>query len=207
MCKHQFVDFGYCLTCSKCGVTNPILHIDTYNVFSAPINRGYSRTLRFKTKVDKILLCTPQPKITDPVWSYLRNYEIMLSTPLCVRVALKQSKLINKHYDNIKLFCDIFTDFKIDTKHVHQTHNYMTKCFDIIHSAWNFSLQPTFFSYTWIVRYLLEQIKSPFMIYLKNPTSSKRHEKYKMMFDNLISPGMCDEMWNRAILNTHSRSA
>ena len=137
-----------------------VLRLDQYNTFSAPISRGYCRKLRFKTKVDKILFGTPQPKIDDPVWVFLDSMKVELVTPLCVRQALKKSKLVCKHYDSVKLFCDVFTNFKVEIDELQSVHKYMITSFTKIHRAWNFSAQKNFFSYTWLIRFLLERINS-----------------------------------------------
>ena len=205
MCEHVFLCLEYCSVCKLCGITHRVLKLDSYNVYSAPINRGYSRLLRFKTKVDKILLGTPQPKYQDPVWKYLNSRKDLV-TPLCVRQALKQSKLVNKHYDNVKLFCDVFTQFKITTAPIQTIHKYMLTSFKTIHDAWNFSTHETFFSYTWLIRFLLERINSKFIIYLKAPTSTKRHEKYQQLLDCIIPPETCDKKLSRGIEDIHSLS-
>ena len=207
MCEHKFACLGFCNVCVLCGAAHKLLKLDTYNVFSAPMSKGYSRRLRFKTKVDKILLGTPQPKFDDPVWGFLNKNKTDLVTPLCIQSTLKKSRLTCKHYDNIKLFCDVFTSFTIRKEKVDDIHRYMMAAFNKIHNAWNFSKHPGFFSYTWLIRYLLDLIQSEYVVYLKAPTSAKRHEKYKTLLDQIIPPGKCDEMLNRVLANNHFQSA
>ena len=206
MCVHQFVCISFCNVCVLCGEMHQILLLDTYNVYSAPISRGYSRRLRFKTKIDKILFGHPEPKFEDPVWKYLTSKKDELVTPLCIREALKQSTLVCKHYDNVRLFCDIFTHFKVQQINVLKVHKYMLDMFAIIHSAWNFSDHPNFFSYTWLIRFLLKRIQSDYIVYLKAPTSSKRHDKYTDLFDLIIPPETCDEMLNHVLVKNRSLS-
>ena len=207
MCVHSFANMEYYNVCVLCGVSEKVIHLDSYNVHSAPISRGYSRRLRFKTKVEKILLGRPQPKFNDPVWKFLEGKRAELVTPLCIRHALKGSNLVCKHYDNIKLFCDVFTNYKITPSvDVRQIQQYLFSTFSKIHSAWNFSSHPSFFSYTWLIRFLLERINSEYIVFLKPPTSTKRHEKYNTLLFELIPLEKLSGILDHVLVNNHSQN-
>jgi len=122
------------------------------------------------------------PKISDQVWNVLEKH--VLKTPEDVRNALRGSKLKNKHYDCIRIFCDIFTPIKTQVnRKLLQT---LLDNFDFLHNRW-LLLKPSgsFFSYDWLIRQLLEESDSPLLIYLKPRTCKKRHLKYLTLFEYL----------------------
>ena len=43
-----------------------------------------------------------------------------------------------------------------------------------------------FFSYDWLLRLFLEEMKSPLVCYLKKPTNKRREQKYRKMLYDLI---------------------
>ena len=97
MCKHHFLYTEYTRVCKVCGVENSILRVDRYNVYAAPLNRGYNRKQRFKIKVDKLLGLHSGPQCLDPVWKHLDERQLTLNSPFDVRECLRSSKLKNKH--------------------------------------------------------------------------------------------------------------
>ena len=190
MCCHQFINLEYCIVCSKCGRSENRLVLDSFNLNSSPMVKNYSRTLRFRTKIDRMLTGHPKPLPTDPVWDFLSTCKEM-DCPCDVRAALKGSKLVNKHYDSIKVLCDCFSNFRIPYEDTRELHAYMLRNFNLLHSTWNFSAHQKFFSYTWLIRIFLTAIDSPYIAYLKPPTSRKRHNRYLRLFEELLPKSQC----------------
>jgi len=168
MCSHVFVHTTWNKVCTECGLLQRILLLDTYNVFSAPLMRGYNRTQRFRVKVDKLLGIHNGPKATDPIWKYLNDKKIFLNTPFDIRQTIQQSKLKLKHYDAIRIFSDTFTTFKIDTGTPIKIKETLMNRFNSLYYDWVKSM----------LRYFLTHMKSPLLVYLKPKTSRKRNIKY-----------------------------
>ena len=177
MCDHQFVQTGWSLVCVKCGIEKPVVEIDTYNEHSAPLVRHYDRENRFVTKIDR-LLGRIFPKRTDPVWNYLETQTC--KNPTEIRLALRKSKIQCKHYDCVSTFTRVFTKFRPEPFDEYVTREYLIKTFQNLHDKWSSCCadEPSFFSYDWLIRVFLEQIKSPLIVYLKPATSKRRHDKY-----------------------------
>jgi len=194
---HQFINLEYCRVCTTCGIAEKRLCLDTFNLCSSPMVKNYSRKLRFKTKIDRMFFNHPKPQPTDPVWVFLQSCGT-ITCPREVRQALKNSKLVNKHYDNLKTICDCFTDFKIKKEDTIELHGFMVSQFNSIHSAWNFSQNLKFFSYTWLIRLFLTAVKSGYIAYLKPCTSKKRHIRYLRLLDTLMPKcsHLCDKIVN-----------
>ena len=177
MCRHEYIFTSYSKICKQCGSTERIFLLDTFCLNSAPLNRGYSRRNRWKTKVDKILGLNSGPKYEDPIWKYLHERKATLNTPFDVRVCLRDSPLKLKYYDNIRVFCDIFTSYKVSYTQ-EKTRIQLIRLFDRLFSDWYNSREAKFFSYVWTMRHFLEQLESPLVVYLKPPTCKRRHSKY-----------------------------
>jgi len=180
-CKHEFVYTSWCKTCTLCGLESYHLALDTYNVFSAPLERGYSRVQRFKIKVDKLLAMHSGPNCTDPIWKYLDSRKLFLNTPFDVRQCIRRSKLKLKHYDCVRIFTDTFTNFKISTHTSTFTQKkFLLQQFEKIHHSWmQGANKNSFFSYDWVLRHFLEKVMSPLVVYLKPKTCRQRDLKYK----------------------------
>lgn len=179
MCKHKFALTTWSKVCLHCGHTERVLTLDTYNVYSAPIHQGYSRSFRFKNKVDKLLGLNSGPNSEDPIWKYLERNRVAINNPFDVREVIRSSQLKNKHYDCVRIFCDAFTNFRVKTERDSpRIREQLVKSFSEIYSMWCIYDGKTFFSYDWILRYLLEKRKSPLVVYLKPRTCKKRNEKY-----------------------------
>jgi len=185
-CEHVYVYTSWCKTCTLCGSESYHLALDTYNVFSAPLERGYSRVQRFKMKVDKLLALHSGPNCADPIWKYLDSRKLFLNTPFDVRQCIRRSKLKLKHYDCVRIFTDTFTNFKISNsgrRHSSTlTHKKkLLQLFEKLHHSWMQGVGPSgsFFSYDWVLRHFLEKENSPLVVYLKPKTCRQRDLKYK----------------------------
>lgn len=177
MCEHIWLHTSCTKVCRKCGLEKPFLRLDTYNVNSAPIERGYNRRQRYKVKVDKILGLHSGPPCTDPVWLYLDKHKVTLNTPFDVRECLRSSSIKNKHYDNVRTFTDAFTEFRI--VHCQMTvKRFLMSSFDQLYGGWNTRNEESFFSYAWLLRYFLEKFDSKLTVYLKPKTCKRRNAKY-----------------------------
>ena len=179
MCNHRNVDTGYSNVCILCGTEEFTLSLDTYSPTSAPITRPYDRMHRFSTKVDR-LLGTHTPPAHDPVWVYLAAKK-GLRGPGSIRAALRASTIRNKQYDNIRTFCDAFTQYKCGAYNHDRTRSFLMKEFEIVHYEWSKKKISRFFSYDWLLRHFLEKIKSPLLVYLKRATSTRRSSRYMAM--------------------------
>lgn len=188
MCCDEFIFTEYSKICVSCGRERPILRLDSFNLFSAPLMKTYSRKLRFKIKVSKILGLHTGPKITDPIWKYLS--EQMLETPHDVRHAIRTSKLKYKHYDCIRVFCDIFTSFKVVAGDVRVLQKQLLHDFDTIFAKWLQTERDGFFSYDWLLRYFLTNIDSPLVVYMKPLICLKKHKKYLNKYNLLMKLGV-----------------
>ena len=178
MCKHEFIRTSWSNVCRLCGREFRVLTIDSYNHYSAPIGDGYSRRFRFKTKIEKLLSLHSGPVFSDPVWSFLHRCKDSLNSPFDVREALRSSKLVNKHYDCVKIFCDAFTTFHVQHSCPLKLREILLHRFDFVFSLWSRHSNGSFFSYDWLIRLFLEEIDSPLIQYLKPKTCRTRNEKY-----------------------------
>ena len=190
MCDCEFSIIESCFKiCTCCGNTKQVLNLDTYNINSAPLDVSYSRSYRFKMKFER-LVGLNHPPSTDDVWKYLQNHRLYLNDPFDIRECLKMSKLKCKHYDCVRIFCNVFTDFKCphsDMKGtVHDFLNVANKAFSDLYHAWLLYDGSRFFSYDWLIRQYCEHEKSPLIIYLKPETSKKRHAMYVTKLKNII---------------------
>jgi hypothetical protein len=178
MCNHQFLETSYMRVCCLCGVEQTQLSLDKYAVHSAPLTKGYERTVRFRQKIDK-LLCLQNAPPHCPVWEYL-SQETM-TCPSDVRRALRRYKLKNKHYDSIRLFTRAFTKFRVKLKRdPPKISQLLTSAFSNVLRLWkryNVVRQMPFFSYDFLLRTFLEDIKCPLVAYCKPVTCQKRHAR------------------------------
>ena len=186
----------------ECGEQQAKLCLDRYNTHSTIVSTCYDRKSRFKTLVDRMILCQNGPSGSDPVWKFLHNKKD-LKTPHEVFRTLQKSKLKVKHYDCIHIFTRCFTSFKADTDRINETYHYLLNSFDRVFHLWRYSDAPIFFSYLWLLRYFLENIDSPFVVFLKPRTSPIRHTKY---IDLLKSIQSQNEAGNRRCVTRERRS-
>ena len=180
MCQHTYVYSSWSKTCTLCGLETYFLSLDKYNVFSAPLERGYNRTQRFRIKLDKLLALHSGPNCLDPIWSYLDKHKLFMNTPFDVRQTIRRSKLKQKHYDAVRIFTDSFTNFRvsINTTPIILKKRLLHK-FDDLYIKWVQMNDSSFFSYDWILRFFLEAEHSPLVAYLKPKTCRKRDSKYR----------------------------
>ena len=185
MCKHVYVYQSWCKTCTLCGLESYFLALDTYSVFSAPLERGYSRIQRFKIKVDKLLGLHSGPNCVDPIWKHLDSRKLFLNTPFDVRQCIRRSKLKLKHYDCIRIFTEAFTNFTVPTNTTSLIlKETLIEMFDKLYYKWIQVNKNSFFSYDWVLRYFLENMKSPLVVYLKPKTCRQRDLKYRTRLNN-----------------------
>ena len=176
----MYVYTSWCKTCTLCGLESYYLQLDTYSVFSAPLERGYSRIQRFKIKVDKLLALHSGPNCKDPIWKYLDSRKLFLNTPFDVRQCIRRSKLKFKHYDCIRIFTEAFTNFTVPTNTTSLIlKETLIEMFDKLYYKWIQVNKNSFFSYDWVLRYFLENMKSPLVVYLKPKTCRQRDLKYR----------------------------
>lgn len=179
MCKHEYVFTSWCKTCKLCGLESSFLSLDKYNVYSAPLERGYNRTQRFRIKIDKLLCLHNGPNCLDPIWKYLDGQKLFMNTPFDVRQTIRRSKLKLKHYDSVRIFSDAFTTFRISLHEPLALKKHLLRRFDKLYHRWVLANDPSFFSYDWILRHFLEAMNSPLVVYLKPQTCRKRDQKYR----------------------------
>ena len=203
MCKHVFLDMVYVNVCKKCGITNRVYKVDSYNKYSAPLCRGYNRIQRFRLKLDKLFGIHNGPRIEDPIWKVLENCKKTLHCPRGIRAALRKSKLKNKHYDSVRIFTDIFTDFNIGFT-PHSVKKRILNDFIVIHDMWkNVSPDTSFFSYDFLLKYLLKDSK--LIVYCKPCACQKRYDKYLNRL-KFIQARHGDRRSNHEIPKVHSQN-
>ena len=184
VCNHIYVYTTWSRTCILCGIESYFIALDTYSVFSAPLEHGYSRVHRFRMKIDKLLALHSGPNCVDPIWKYLDSRKIFLNTPFDIRQCIRRSKLTLKHYDCVRIFSDAFTNFSVGISCPIVLKNTLVTKFDKLHYNWMQVDQRSFFSYDWVLRYFLEEIRSPLVVYLKPKTCRRRDEKYKKLLND-----------------------
>jgi hypothetical protein len=200
MCEHSFVNTGHSRVCTKCGVERSYLRLDAWNKYSAPLERNYDRCNRFKTKVEKLLGSHRGPVYTDKIWGVLKAQEETLHCPGDVRNALRNSKLRAKHYDCVRIFCDVFTNFKVTPYNSLHVENYLLVVFRKVHQLWvrkNFS-SDSFFSYEFLIRFFLEQIESPLLVYLKPRSNKRRVARYVRLLDTIQFQNDCKSYYRNS---------
>ena len=203
MCDHAWIHTEYSKICEQCGIEQIILKVDRYNKYSAPLQRGYDRCGRFKIKLDKLYGRHSGPKMDDPVWAELESIKYKLRNPDDIRKALRLLKVANKHYDCIRIFSDIFTKFRVTILDSQESDIILFK-FRSIHAAWRrHRSQQQFFSYDYLLRHLLDELKSPLVVYCKPQTNKRRRLKYEKKL-NLIRVQSADRMSNHTPVVSHS---
>ena len=204
MCLHEWLHTSCSKVCRECGIERRMLRLDIYNVNSAPLERGYNRRQRYRTKVDKLLGLHSGPHCEDAIWIHLDKHRITLNTPFDVRECLRASSLKNKHYDSIRTFTDAFTTFRVDHNQIDDKRFLMNE-FDALYSGWATCFEESFFSYAWLLRYFLEKRNSKLTVYLKPKTCKRRNAKYLQKIKAIRSQHS-DETRSCARLKIHSRN-
>ena len=178
MCEHHFIHTSHSRVCNQCGLEERMLRLDTFNTYSAPLCKGYQREVRFRQKIDKLISLQNPPAVTSPVWDYIKSKK-PLFTPSDVRKALRTYTGKNKHYDCIRLFTRVFTPFRVRIKCCpDRLYEQLTRQFSSLIRLWgryNVDQTMPFFSYDFLLRYFLEKLGSPLVVYCKPVTCKKRH--------------------------------
>ena len=182
MCSHCFVVTKGRQCCTYCGISEQVLTLDRFSPHASPLGRQYDRFARFQMKIDKLLGMGGLPRYDDPVWKVLEKAD--MKTPQDVRSTLRQSGLTCKHYDCVRTFCDYFTPFYCDPVNTLDTKHHLERRFVDVKARWG--MKDGFFSYDWLLRLFLEEMKSPLVCYLKKPTNRRREQKYRKMLHDLI---------------------
>lgn len=200
MCvEHSFIETSHSHICTNCGLEQRFTHIDSWNPCSAPINKGYERTVRFRQKVDKMLFLRNSPPIDAPVWKYLEGCS--LKTPNEVRKALRQFGGKNKHYDSIRLFTRCFTPFRVTPKHdVLRLNACLTLLFRFVLRMWHrFNIRGKrvpFFSYEFLLRTFLVKVDSPLVVFCKPVTCKKRHARNNKRLAATLAEGSGEKSYH-----------
>ena len=180
MCKHHFIHTSCTRVCVECGVEQVFLELDRYSAYSAPLNKGYQREVRFRQKIDKLISLQNAPPAKCPVWEHLKSRD-SLKTPQDIRKALRTYKQKNKHYDCIRLFTRVFTPFRVHLKqNAVYLNQHLTRSFAEVLRLWSkYNIQNTmpFFSYDYLLRYFLERLNCRLLVFCKPVTCQKRHTR------------------------------
>ena len=208
MCKHHFIHTSCTRVCVECGIEQGFLELDRYSAYSAPLNKGYQREVRFRQKIDKLISLQNAPPAKCPVWEYLKSRD-SLKTPQDIRKALRTYTHKNKHYDCIRLFTRVFTPFRV---HLKQSAIYLnqslTRSFAEVLRLWSkYNIQNTmpFFSYDYLLRYFLERLNCRLLVFCKPVTCQKRHTRNNERMKT-ISTLNDDETYCRTTAANHSQS-
>jgi hypothetical protein len=205
-CVHNYVYLSTSKVCRLCGIEKRVLYLDQYSKYSAPLNRGYDRNGRMKIKLQKLFGLHSGPKAEDAVWEKLRAVRHELHTPKHVRKKLRSFSLRNKHYDCTRIFTDTFTDFRVHVPHAQRLRERILHNFLVIHSSWRtHTPNEAFFSYDFLLRYLLEEEKCSLIVYCKPKTSKRRRKNYLEKL-RVIQARSGYKMWSRKPAVTHSRN-
>ena len=204
MCCHDWVHESNSKICRICGIETREYGIDTYNKYSAPLFRSYDRLARFKLKVNKLLGIHAGPHFNDPIWALLEKKQF--NTPQELRKILRMCNLKNKHYDCVRIFCTIFTRFRVTIVDVYALREHLLYKFKNIFLPWSVQHQmKSFLSYDFLLRLFLEEIHSPLVVYLKPQTCKRRLKKYLTMLRFIQAPRDCRRL-NRTTANSRSQS-
>ena len=190
MCTNSccsFISNEYSKICLKCGVQVPILNIDSYNLYSAPIIKSYNRSNRFRTKLEKLLLINTGPKSTEPVWKVLEKKRSEIKSIADLRITLRKASLKQKHYDSIRIFSKIFCGIDAQVEEVHSLCETILTDFENILFAWRKKYEETdlFFSSDWLLRFLITRHKQDQLLQFLKPSSKSRNQKYVKMFHTI----------------------
>ena len=199
-CEHVFVHHNQMKFCRHCGLSKSFIKLDKYSPHASPLGRHYDRFHRFQTKIDRLLGIGSYPPADDPVWDILRQGK--MESPTDVRNVLRHSKLFNKHYDCVRRFTDVFTTFTTSID-VLKTKESLEHKFKLIKSLWG--IREGFFSYDWLLRKFLEEMKSPLVQYLKKPTNRRRERKYTKMMD-FIRHDNVNKTYCQSLIEARSQS-
>ena len=187
-CTAQKIKTQYSVICSECGSETPFLVCDFYNVFSAPIQKNYSRSHRFQQKVKKLLLIDSTPKSSDKIWQYLESNRVDLVDVASIRKKLREATHIKqKHYDSIRLFYTVFCGQpRLIISEPHKLLDRIMQDFDDIFVKWSGYYQDgLFFSSDWLLRRIVSNHCPELMCFLKPATSASRNSKYEKMLQTI----------------------
>ena len=177
----------YTEICVTCGVeTQAGLCQEFVYMPGANLLRSYSRNERWRNLIRKITGYHSGPPIRDPVWKYLEKHK-PFELPLEIITCLRQSKLVNKHYQNIYIFTKIFAPDFILPKYNPKVSKRMESYFDFVYKLWNrhFGQRP-FFSYNWLIEQSFELFNyTEFLPFVKLLVCPKRRRKYEALMFKL----------------------
>ena len=136
MCEHVFLFTQHSRICTNCGVEERRLTMDVYNANSAPMSKGYERSVRFRQKIDKLLFLRNPPPATCLLWDFLATQK--MKSPLDVRNALRRYTGKQKYYDSIRIFTRTFTPFRVKLRQdVLYLDTQLQRLFSCVLRNWN----------------------------------------------------------------------
>jgi hypothetical protein len=188
-CNCRKIRTEYSTICVGCGSEVSYLKCDTYNVYSAPITKNYSRSHRFRQKVKKLLLIDSAPRFSDQVWKYLECNRGELSCVKEIRKKLRQATHIKqKHYDSVRLFHTVFCkeDASVVVENPYELLNIIMSEFEDVYMKWAKRFTDgLFFSSDWLLRRIVLKTCPELMHFLKPATSISRNNKYEQMIQTI----------------------
>ena len=179
------------LVCIECGIEVPFLRGCTFSncgfaTRHSPFLSGYSRTKRFRGMVETLLFPTPSNADTKML-KYLKTQTCKSRTDIITKMAVCHLK--DKRFSSIHLFCRLY-----DPKYKAPVHGClfqilkrMVFSFEHIESRFKqtFANVP-FINYTFLIRYLLVQLKyTTFLPFVKKLKCKKRRKRYNEMLAEL----------------------
>ena len=184
-CSKVLTDY-YTQICLACGVeTSAGLSQEFIYMPGASLSRSYSRNERWRNLIRKITGYHCGPPVRDPVWKHLAANK-PFETPRDIILCLRNSKLINKHYQNIYVFTKIFSSYEVPKFDKRVTADLLVH-FDFVYRLWNrhFGKRP-FFSYNWLIEQTLELFNyTEFIPFVKLLVCPKRRRKYESLMFKL----------------------
>lgn len=178
--------------CLQCGVEEICIQNCTYkncgfSTRHAPFLSGYSRTKRFRGMVEMLFFPTPCNADTrmlahlTTIGGFKTRGEIISQ--------MITSKLKDKRFGSIHLFCRLFDPTYKEPRHgcLFQMMKRMVYSFEHIESRFKFHFTNVpFINYTFLIRYLLGELKyNAYIPFVKRLKCKKRRKRYNEMLTQL----------------------
>lgn len=186
-CVHDFaITQQHTYVCTECGIEEPFLVPNTSDFQRQRLVCPYSRTVRFRELLEKLVGMSNGPPVKDPIWQHLSK-GAPYQTPQDITRAVKLSGLKSKHYAELHVFCKCFLkDYKAPSIDPHTVCRCLRADFENVLFRWyrrNRQRSPTFFSYNWVLeKLLLARGITEFDIYLKRLLCPTRRAMYALMW-------------------------
>ena len=154
--------------CFDCGVETFAGYVPANQVYTPHGNRAlpptYSRLGRFRELIRRVFAIDNGPKVTDPVWEYLKERSPFPNVTAIFQ-SLKGSRLENKHYSNVHLFSKVFTTYephRFTSQELRYFVEHLCQLFENTLQKWNLNSMKTFFSYSWLIEQYLVHCRLDF---------------------------------------------